>query len=93
MYALDSRRYKGESTLNQSVGYLYEARVKVAVAESERHQRKSYNFFYAMLAAQIGATVSALALARQQRSLLWGVAGVTGLLALGIGAAVFLSDF
>ena len=92
MYALDARRYKAESALNQGVGYLYEVRVKVATAQSERHQHKSYNFFYAMLAAQIGATVSALALARQQRSLLWGVAGVTGLVAIGIGATVFLSD-
>ena len=92
LFALEARRYKAESNLNQGVGYLFEARVRVSVAQSERHQHKSYNFFYAMLAAQIGATVSALALARQQRSLLWAVAGATGLVALAIGATVFLSD-
>ena len=92
MLELDQRRYRAEAVLNQGVGYLYEARVKVSVAESERHQHKSYNFFYAMLAGQIGATISSLALARKQKSLLWGIAGATGLVAIVIGASVFLSD-
>lgn len=90
-FELEQRRYRIESNLNQGVGFLYEARVKVSSAESERHQRKSENFFYAMLAAQIGATISALALARRQRSLLWAVAGGTGVIALVIGAYVYLS--
>jgi hypothetical protein len=66
--------------------------VKVSSAESEKHQRKSKNFFYAMLAAQVGATVSALALARKRRSVLWAVAGGTGVVALAIGAYVYLAD-
>ena len=91
-FDLERRRYRIEAGLNQGVGYLYEARVKVSAAESDRHQHKSHQFFYAMLAAQVGATVSALALARQQKSVLWAVAGGTGLVAVAIGAYVYLSD-
>ncbi len=91
-YELENRRYRAESSLNQGVGYLYEARTKVSGAQSEKHQRKSRNFFYAMLAAQVGATVSALALARKKQSVLWAVAGGTGLVAIAIGAYVFLSE-
>lgn len=91
-FELDRRRYQAEAGLNQGVGFLYEARVKVSSAESDRHQRKSKYFFYAMLVAQIGATVSALALARRQQSLLWALAGATGLVALVIGALVYLTD-
>lgn len=91
-FELDRRRYQIEAGLNQGVGFLYEARIKVSSAESDKHQRKSKNFFYAMLAAQVGATVAALALARQKQSLLWAVAGGTGLVALVIGASVYLSD-
>lgn len=91
-FALDRRRYQIEASLNQGVSLLYEARIKVSSAESDRHQRKSKHFFYAMLAAQVGATVSALALARKKQSLLWAVAGGTGLVAIVIGAYVYLAD-
>jgi len=91
-FDLDRRRYQIEASLNQGLSLLYEARVKVSSAESERHQRKSKHFFYAMLAAQVGATVAALALARKKQSLLWGVAGGTGLVAVVIGAYVYLAD-
>jgi len=91
-FELEQRRYRAESVLNQGVGFLYEARVKVSSAESERYQRRSRNFFYAMLAAQVGATVSALALARKRRSVLWAVAGGTGVVALAIGAYVYLAE-
>jgi hypothetical protein len=90
-YELEQRRYRIEAGLNQGVGYLYEARVKVSAAESDKHQEKSRKFFYAMLAAQVGATVASLALARQQKSVLWAVAGGSGLVALAIGAYVYLS--
>jgi phosphotransferase system glucose/maltose/N-acetylglucosamine-specific IIC component len=90
-FDLDNRRYRVEAGLNQGVGYLYEARVKVSSAESNRHQGKSENFFYAMLAAQIGATIASLALARKEKSVLWAVAGGAGLVALVIGAYVYLS--
>lgn len=91
-FDLERRRYRIEAGLNQGVGYLYEARVKVSAAESDRHQGKSHQFFYAMLAAQVGATVSALALARKHKSVLWAVAGGTGLVAVAIGAYVYLSE-
>jgi hypothetical protein len=91
-WELEQRRYRAESGLNQGVGFLYEARVKVSSAESEKHQRKSRNFFYAMLAAQVGATVSALAMARRHKSILWAVAGGTGVVALAIGAYVYLAE-
>ncbi len=91
-FELEERRYRIEAGLNQGVGYLYEARVKVASAESEKHQRKSKNFFYAMLAAQVGATIASLAMARRKKSVLWAVAGFTGLVALSIGAWVYLSE-
>jgi hypothetical protein len=91
-FELERRRYRIESSLNQGVGYLYEARVKVSTAESDRHQRRSKNFFYAMLAAQIGATLAALAMARKHKSVLWAVAGGTGVVAIAIGAYVYLSD-
>jgi hypothetical protein len=89
---LEERRYRAEASLNQGIGYLYEARVKVSSAESDKHQRKSQNYFYAMLSAQIGATLAALAMARKQKSVLWAVAGCTGIIALAIGAVVYLSE-
>jgi len=92
VYDMEQRRYRAESTLNQELGYLYDARVKISAAMSEKHERKSQNFFFAMLAAQIGATISALAQARKQKSVLWAIAGGTGVVALLIGGYVYFSD-
>jgi hypothetical protein len=92
MFELEQRRYRIEASLNQGVGFLYEARVKVSSAESEKHQRKSKRFFYAMLAAQAGATIASLAMARRKKSLLWAIAGFTGVVALAIGGYVYLSE-
>ncbi|HSQ55621.1 MAG TPA: hypothetical protein VLM40_07740, partial [Gemmata sp.] len=90
LFEMEQRRYRSEATLNQEVGFLYEARVKITTAESDKHRRKSQQFFIAMLAAQVGATISALALARKTRSVLWLLAGLIGLASIGIGAYVFL---
>jgi hypothetical protein len=90
LFEMEQRRYRSEATLNQEVGFLYEARVKITTAESDKHRKKSQQFFYAMLAAQIGATISALALAKKTGSALWLFAGLIGLASLGIGAYVFL---
>lgn len=90
-YEVESRRYRAEATANQWVGFLYEVRVKTSTAESDRHRTRSMNFFYAMLAGQVGATLSSLGLARRQRSLLWAVAGFAGVIALTFGAYVYLS--
>ncbi len=92
-YDLEERRYRAESRLNQGIGYLYEIKVKVSSAESDKHRRKSEHFFYAMLAAQVGATVSALALARRTKNALWLFAAMIGLVSLGIGAYVFLESY
>ena len=91
VYAMEERRYRAEGALNNALGYLYEARVRWSAAESDRHRHKSETFFYAMLAAQVGATVSALGLARKHKSLLWTVAGLAGVVSVGIGAYVYLS--
>ena len=90
LYEMEQRRYRAEATLNQGVGFLYEARVKVSTAESDRHRERSKNFFYSMLVAQIGAVISSLALARKRWSLLWLLAGLAGVVAVAIGAYVYL---
>ncbi len=90
-YEVDGRRYRAESTANQWVGYLLEVRVKHSTEESDRHQQRSGNFFFAMLAAQIGGVGSSLALARKRRSVLWLVAGIAGLVAAGFGAFVYVT--
>ncbi len=90
-YEVESRRYKAEATANQWVGFLYEVRVKTSTAESERFRQRSQNFFFAMLAAQVGGVGSSLALARKRRSALWLVAGIAGLAAVGFGAFVYLT--
>lgn len=90
-FEVESRRYRAEATANQWVGFLYEVRVKTSTAESDRHRTRSMNFFYAMLAGQVGATLSSLSLARKQKSVLWAVAGFAGVIALTFGAYVYLS--
>jgi hypothetical protein len=90
-YEVDGRRYRAESTANQWVGFLLEVRVKHSTEESDRHRQRSENFFLAMLAAQIGAVGSSLALARKKRSVLWLVAGLAGLAATAFGAYVYLT--
>ena len=58
---------------------------------SDRHRKRSENFFYAMLVAQVGATGGSLALARQRRSALWLFAGLTGLVSVAFGVYVYLT--
>ncbi|MBA4191417.1 MAG: hypothetical protein C0467_25840 [Planctomycetaceae bacterium] len=89
-FELEQRRYRAESFMNQAIAFLYEIRVKVSTAESDKHRRKSQHFFYAMLAAQVGAVISSLAIARQKMSVLWFFASFIGLVSIGIGAYVFL---
>jgi hypothetical protein len=90
LFELEQRRYRAEATLNQGVGFLYEARVKVSTAESDRHRERSKNFFYAMLAAQVGATIASLGLAGRQRSGLWLLAGLAGIVAIALGVYVYV---
>ena len=90
-YDVDARRYRAEATMNQWVGFLYEVRVKTSTAQSDRHRQRSENFFIAMLAAQLGAVVSSLALARKRRSVLWVLAASAGVAAVGFGGYVYLT--
>jgi hypothetical protein len=90
LFELEQRRYRAESRLNQGIGFLYEARVRISTAESDRHRERSKNFFYSMLAAQIGAVISSLALARKQKSALWALAGLAGIVAIVIGIYVYV---
>ena len=91
VFAMEERRYRGEGGLNNQIWFLYEARVKFSSAESDRHRKRSESFFYAMLAAQVGATISSLALARKKKSALWALAGASGIVAVTIGAYVYLT--
>jgi len=90
-FDVDSRRYRAESTMNFWLGYLYEVRVKTSTFQSERHRIRSENFFYAMLGAQIGATIASLALARRTGNMLWFMAGIAGIIAVAFGAYVYLT--
>jgi hypothetical protein len=90
-FALEQRRYRAESGLSLGVGFLYDARVRVVTAVSDHHRRRSEYFFYAMLAAQIGAVISTLSLARQQKSGLLFLAALVGAAAVAFGAFVFLT--
>ncbi len=90
-YDVDRRRYRAEAGMNFWVGYLYEVRVAASTAESDRHRIRSERFFYAMLAAQLGAVVSSLALARKRQSALWLVAGLAGLAAVTFGGYVYVT--
>lgn len=89
-YDIDNRRYRAESTMNQWVGFLTEVRVKTSTATSDRHLKRSYNFFTAMLIAQIGSVIASLGMNKKKSGLsLFAV--LFGLAAVGFGAYVFLS--
>jgi hypothetical protein len=90
-YDLEGRRYQIEAKLNQAISQLYEVRVRRTTAESDRHRKRSENFFYAMLVAQVGATGGSLALAHRRRSALWLFAGLTGLVSVAFGGYVYLT--
>jgi hypothetical protein len=87
----EARRYRQESAFNRRAAEAYEVRVRRSGVESDRHRERSKRFFYSMLLAQVGATVSALALARAQRSLLWLLATVVGVVSLAFTGYVYLS--
>lgn len=89
-FELEQKRYRAESRLNQGVGFLYDVRVKVSTAESDKHRRKSQTLSYAMLVAQIGAVAASLALSRKQGMSMWFVAGTIGVVAVGFGGYAFM---
>lgn len=87
----DVRRYRQEALYNRKIAELYELRVWRSSMESDRHRNRSQLFFYSMLVAQIGVTVSSLALAQAKRSALWFIAAFAGLIALGFSLWVYLT--
>lgn len=82
-------RYDAEARLNQSVALLIELQVRKSNTIAERHHRRSQRFFLGMLAAQAGVIVSTFSLAARQRSMLWTLAAVAGLAAIGFAIYVY----
>lgn len=89
--AATAKRYAVEAALNRVTAEYFEVLVRRYGFESERHRRRSGNFFYAMLGAQLGVTVASLALARAERSYLWATAGFAGAAALAFAAFVYFT--
>lgn len=88
--SFNSRRYERESRDNQAIANLYEIQVAKSSWNSNRHITRSRLFFFGMLAAQAGVTIASLALAVRLKSVLWTIACVAGVLALAIGAYVYV---
>jgi hypothetical protein len=86
----NARRYREESRLNQRVAELFEVRVRRSGFESDRHRERSTLFFYAMIAAQAGVTISSLAMARSKKSTLWLIATIAGLASIAFATWVYL---
>jgi hypothetical protein len=82
-------RYEAEARLNQAVAGLLELQVRKSNITAERHHRRSQRFFFGMLAAQAAVIVSTFSLAARQRSFLWLLAAVAGLLAISFAVYVY----
>jgi len=85
-----ARSYRLEADRNLHLAQLYELQVRQNGGLAERHRNRSRSFFYGMLCAQAGVTISSLALAARQKNLLWGLAGAAGLTALVFSLYVYL---
>lgn len=85
-----ARRYSVEAVYNKKAADLYEVQVRKHSTTSDRHRLRSQQFFYGMLCAQAGVTVSSLSLAARKRNVLWALAGLAGLVALGFSLFVYL---
>jgi hypothetical protein len=83
-------RYDAEAKLNQDIGNLLELQVRKANLSAERHHQRSGMFFFGMLVAQAGVIVATFALAARQRNVLWTLAAVAGIAAMGFAIYVYL---
>jgi hypothetical protein len=83
-------RYDLESQLNLTVAGLYELQVRQGNYSAEKHHARSSEFFYGMLAAQLGVIVSTFALAARKRNLLWSLAAAAGMVAVAFSVYVYL---
>ena len=86
----NARRYLQDARYNQRGALLYEVRVHMDGVASDRHRSRSQHFFYGMLCAQAGVAIASMALAARLKSLLWGLAGFAGLIALVFSSYVYL---
>jgi len=87
----DARRYRRESTFNMKTATHYELRVARSALESDVHRERSRMFFFSMLMAQVGVTVSSLALARSNHSLFWTIAALAGICSLVFTGFTYLT--
>ena len=87
----DARRYRAESRNNLNTALLYEVQVHRSSANSDAHVKRSGFFFFGMLGAQCGVVIGTIALAARRKSVLWLLAAIAGLAAIGFSAYVYLS--
>ena len=83
-------RYDTEARLNQAIGNLYELQVRKSNIDAERHHKRSQQFFYGMLGAQMAVIIATFAIAARKRNLLWSLAAAAGAAAVGFAVYVFL---
>jgi hypothetical protein len=84
LFELERRRYRAESRLNQGLGRLYDAKVIISSAESDKFYTRSTLLSYASMITQVGVVLASLALARKG-SMLWILAAIIGIVAIGVG--------
>jgi hypothetical protein len=89
-HAYSARRYEDDARSNKDLAFLYEVKVLLNSARSDKHLFRSKMFLFAMLVAQAGVTIATLAIAVRRKSVFWLLAALTGLIAIGFGAYVYL---
>ena len=82
-------RYDTEARLNQAIAGIYELQVSKGNLSAEKHHRRSTNFFFGMLAAQMAVIIATFSIAARQRSFLWSLAAAAGLTAVSFSAYVY----
>jgi hypothetical protein len=85
-----SARYDEESRLNMTVANIFELQVRQNNYSAEEHHQRSGQFFFGMLAAQLGVIVSTFAIAARQKNFLWSLAAAAGAVAVGFSVYVYL---
>lgn len=86
----NARRYDLEARHNQAIASLYELQVRKNNISAERHHKRSGNFFYGMLAAQMAVIIATFAIAARKRNVLWTIAAVAGTAAIAFAVYVYL---
>ena len=91
-FRFTASRYEAEASFNQTVGYLYELKVRQSNVSAERHHERSQRFFYGMLGAQAAVIIATFAMASRQRNLLWSLAALAGLVAVALAIYVYFGS-